>query len=617
MPQVRSYGARQVSTRPLPSGRQTVAPTPESFGAGFGRTLSQVGAAVADVAEQERRRADDVANDKTRRAFNDLDQQLLYSQDKGLLKMQGLAAQEQFSGSLELWDQQADMIAGTLKSDAQRQFFENLKGERRASFVKQGNDHAYEQLRVYDNEETEQSIGSSINAAIAGSQTPDADRLVASHLADAEGAIERYSARYGRGPEFTQAQIAKTRSQVYAGVVEQQLAVGNDRLASQWYAAHKDDILGSQRAGLEAKLELASNEGVGLRTSVAIWEQLGPKNDLDPVDLDAMEQAARAQLGDDPKALKATVAYLRERKVAFDASRADRLESAAGSVWTAAANGASLAEITRMPAFMALPGRMQATIRGYVVDEAYKTSQRVVAADNRAYTLGQRDVTAENQAYTRAQRADAEQKEADAAEYYRLSKPENLKNLTEDQIQMLRGRLHGDWVNKLLEDKRKVEQPNGLRAATLNDAIFEQVVQLNDFPAAAKGTLKAMAIEAIDAEQQANGNKELTLQRKKAIVQELVDQKVMVDGYLWNSSVSVAEVINSKDQDNAYVPIASIPPAAVAEAVAFLKQSRPAWATYSDARVKALATDQIERWYAAGKFLKLGDAEATKRLLGQ
>ena len=72
-----------------------------------------------------------------------------------------------------------------------------------------------------------------------------------------------------------------------------------------------------------------------------------------------METAARQQFKDDPKTLDATIRYLRERKSGVDAARKDREEQTAGTVWVAASQGQSLAQITKMPDALRLSGKEQ------------------------------------------------------------------------------------------------------------------------------------------------------------------------------------------------------------------------------------------------------------------
>lgn len=623
MPRVTAYGQPRVENRPLPSGRRTVTPSPEAFGAGFGETVARIGTQkYAQVVQEEQQRADDIANLTTTRQFNELDQQLLHSPDKGMLNKYGLSAYQSIEESQRLWDEQAGMIAGNLKSDAQRTFYEQQKIQRRGAFQRQSSDHAFAQLRTYDNEETEKFLVSSVQSAITADPVAMAD-----HLSNAEVALTQFAARNGRGPEFKQAEIAKLRSTVYSGVVEKHLAAGNDRLAQAVYTEHKADILGSQQVDLERKLDVASTDGLALRTSIDLWATLGPKTDTDPINLDAMEDAARERFVDDPKALKATQQFLRERKTAVDASRTDRDQATAGAVWTKVNDGASLPEIKRMPEYLALPGRVQVQVVDYVVGLADREASRVAtlesraaAREGRAYALESREAARESRAYTREVRRENELEIDGWARYQELTTPTALRGLTRNAIiaelpnigRQNVNRLLNEWEQRTKDDAtlRKMEIDTDLFKELANDAgltyVYRTPGQLTREQKATLGKLQATVNDAV-AQRALAATRPLTPAEQREVMQSVIDQKVMISDWGYDTQLPAA-MVNAADRAKAYVPMDQIPPQAVQEYTNYLRGE--------PAVTDAVRSQRFERAYAL-RLLGASRAEIEAALRGR
>jgi hypothetical protein len=96
---------------------------------------------------------------------------------------------------------------------------------------------------------------------------------------------------------------ADQRATRTALVIDRFLANGQDQAAKEYFDAKaKDRIAGDDITKVEAKLKVASTMGEGQRGAVAVWDKLGPKNDLDPINLDKMvgrcARDVRRQAGD-------------------------------------------------------------------------------------------------------------------------------------------------------------------------------------------------------------------------------------------------------------------------------------------------------------------------------
>lgn len=605
MPQVRTYGARRVGLEALPDVRRTAAETSLSTGVGveeakqqkaaaigqLGQGLTRAGSQFAAIALEEKQKADEAAILEAENALGKWENQRMYDPEAGALTVRGKDAQplpETVGGEFE---KKADEVANTLKTPEQRAVFAKLRAKHGLDIDLQLRRHVYGEMRTFYADELKGVVANSTNAAIANASDP---RRVGDELSKVAIAISQGAKRLGMGPEEAQAAIDAARTQIHAGVVHRLIAEGKDRQASAYFQGVKNQIVtGEARAQLEAQLDTASTQGEGLRTAETLWQQLGPKGEQDPINLDKMETAAREKYADDPKALQATISFLRERKAGVDSGRKEREEATSGAVWIAASKGASLAQITRMPEFLALPGRAQASVSDYIVNRGERQEARALAAEQRAYTAGQR------------QQSVKEQK--GWARYWELSSPTTLDATSENALQGMRGELGDDHVNRLLTQKRSLtKSEETVRDATIDDDLFKVTAAASGLDAyspktdgekAELGQLKNSVETAIDAEQRRLG-KVLTREQKQAIMHNLTDQKVMLNRWGFDPEKIAAMVTNPSDRAAAYVPIAKVPPAALTQYLNYARSLSPGLAKTSDAEISARFGDRIQRAYA-------------------
>lgn len=637
MPTVNAYGPRKVATEAIPGVRRTAAETPESEGAGFqvaraqalgqiGQTGAQVfGAARAmyqqhqQIRLEEIQRADDVAVLNAENQLSTWENTRVYG-PRGALTQQGKNA---FGLPEELateYQHKAGEIGVTLGTDRQRLAFQRVALNRGANLDLTIRRHVYGEMQKYQGAEAQAGVENASNAAIANATDP---RRVGVELANAEQIISTHAPQLGLGPEAIAEQIGKVRTKVHVGVIESLLAQDQARGAQVYFEETKGQINGEAYARIEKALETGTTQKAGLDASEQLWQTHGPKSDQDPINLDTMETAARQQFKDDPKTLDATIRYLRERKSGVDAARKDRDEQTAGTVWVAASQGQTLAEITKLPEFLRLSGKEQVQITDYVVkkaehavDERYQAEARAAAREGRAYQ-------AEVRADATARRQQGALEQQTWARYWAIADPKVLNSVSEMQLNRMRGEMGDDHINRLIVAKRTLDNPETFKNASLDNDMFKAIAQtagLNAYKAkteeekALLGELQN-AVEQRIINEQLSRKRNLTRDEKETLMHTMVDQRVLLSEWGSDPERIPALVKSPEDRAHAYVPYGKIPAPVTKDYLNYVR-GLPGAERMSDAELTQRFSTRIGRAYAL-RLLGGSNEEIVRALRGQ
>lgn len=510
------------------------------------------------------------------------------------------------------WDEQAGMIGANLKTERQKLYFEQQKTQRRARLVESIDQHGVAELRRHDDAETQAFIASSQQRAATNAASP---RIVTDALGEQEAAIRDYAKRNQIGPERTQQLLEDARNATWTGAIVQNIADGKVAAARSYFEEAKEAglLTGDALTKMTDAVKRGVAEAEGEAAAEAIWTAHAPKGDDDAINIDVMETAARKRFVGDVDTMKATIAALRTRKQGVDAGRQERHEATIGELWGGVLEGKSYEQLRRTQTFIEAPEKVQLQIRDYLQREAEH-------AESRAYTREQR-------LYTASLRKERELEINGWGEYWNLSDPNTLRNMTRAQILETFPTLGREHVNRLLTDQEQLLRNDAaVRAATIDGDVFKEVAfhaglsYVYETPATLSPAQKAnlgkleATVKAEIARLQQAGNRVLTLEEKRDVATKLVDGKVMFDRSFWYDDPGVgAAVANADDQARAYVPIVEIPPANVQEAVNFLRSTTPAYQRLTDEQIRTRARRAIERAYAA-KRMRLGPDEELRRL---
>jgi hypothetical protein len=525
------------------------------------------------------------------------------------------------TSTLEAFDKDVDeQILPKLTSQRAKQAFERARINRRLSLAETVGRHAQTQLDEYERETVEASLATSVNAAVAHADSP---HLVAEELDKQEAVLKQHGTRLGMSPEAVTAQIAKYRSATHVGVVRNLIALGRDRDARDYFEVVRDagQVDAGELAELQRAVTVSTTEGEAERQAEAIWQELGPKGDADPISLDQMEARARALVGGNVDVLKATIATLRSRKQGVDDGRRERQNARNEELWGAVLEGRSWAEIRRLPQAIANPAELL-KVRDYLDAAAAREESRASARESRL-------AAAENRAYTRQQRQQQQLEINGWSEYFRLSEPQQLRRLSRGDILAQLPTIGRDHVQRLLNDHEQLQKSDDqVRAVTYDDSVFKDVANaagidyaykdsraLKEHERANLGRLKAEVYDAIGREQQARG-KALTPEEKRAVMQGIVDQRVMMAdaGWFYFDQEVVAAVVAPDDRAKTYVPLERVDQNGrmFKDAINYLR-GLPGAAGLTDTQLRDRYRPRIEK--AIGRRLVGGSASEVENAL--
>lgn len=632
MPVVRRE--REIRTNALPGARLTSSKTALSTGVGIehakaqtGETLANIGAQASRIGvglftkiqQQETDKADQVAALAFDNKFAAWETSRLYGQN-GALSRQGKDALGLPEEVGEEFEKLAGEIEKTAGNERQRMLFQKIKSQRQQGLDVTIQRHTFQEMQAYGRDELNSTLVNAHNEAVAKALSPhEADAALARGI----DAIKVMGPKLGMGEETVKKQIDTLRSQTLDGVVTRLLANGYDQKAKVYFEDAKEKGLiadGDVLARLEEKVKQGTTDANGERAAAKIWDTLGPKSDSEPISLDVMEKAARAEFPNDVASAKAAISALRSRKQGVDDGRRERNNAQDSAIWGAVFEGRNMAEIRRMPEFVNADGQTRTRISDYFDNEAARVESRLAARESRAGA-------AEARLQNAAARHERELELKGWSTYLDMSDPAKLKTMTRGDILKQLPELGQAHVNRLLNDQEKLAKDEAtFRAAVIDRDLFNSIMDEAGVPgvyqspsqrgktqSANLGKLQATIEDEIARKQVAAGRR-LTREETEVVAKSVVDRKVMVRDWFVDDP-AIAAIVNPKDIPNAYVPIDQIPEGLLGRTLNLVRSSNPAFQGLTDDQLKVRAKAQLESSYAA-YVLNLGEAEVLKRLQG-
>jgi len=270
VPTVPAYGQQKVNRAALPGVRRTSsASTALSEGAGVGQAIADIGeqgvrlgaGVFGIIQERERQRADEIQNLKTLEAFNNIDHQYLYDQQKGFLTKQGDQVVKDSVQYVSDYNAAADQIGEGIKSERARGYYNQLKANRTDSFRNRVDQHSTTEYDKFENQQFNATMESSINAAIAaGASDLDTVKL---QLNEQDQAIAAHGARLGMSSDAQQLLKDKSHAAVHAGVIENLVSQQKMGTAQAYFDETKDTIAKGDPNAVE-RIQKALEEGTAL-----------------------------------------------------------------------------------------------------------------------------------------------------------------------------------------------------------------------------------------------------------------------------------------------------------------------------------------------------------------
>lgn len=520
---------------------------------------------IASIVEKHRQRADEVA---ILEADNKL-AELSTSLETAALQRRGKDALDAGADVADQWKQAVSDVESSLTNDTQRENFRLRASRHWQSLNSSVQRHGASEFQKYDAEQTDVGLKARVEQAVKNYADP---KQIDQAVSESKALVQLYGSHNGWSPEqITDKQLAAT-TQIHGSVISRMIADGADQTALEYFKKTKPEINSDTATQLEQHLDVASTDGMALRAADGIWKSLGPKNLNDPVRMQTMEQEARDKYSDNPKVLKAAIQELRSRAQAQNAEQQEVGASSKATVLGAFAKGADINSLIRTPQYLSLSGTDQEQLKSYMLRE-------------------------------RRQEANREPDKKNWAAYWGYSEPNRLSAMSENQILALEPEIGQALVNDLMKEKRGFGKGgHALLEATIDADQFGTLAQeagLNPYDKNADksvlGRLKSTIESEIERRQESKGKK-LTREEKAAVMQGVIDQKVMLDTFGSNEEQSAALV--TKDQRGiAYVPIERVPASYRQQAIAWMRQNGHALPSENETQVMNRYQKRIERAY--------------------
>lgn len=259
MPTVPIYGNGVTQVRPSPV--EAPRATPDSFGAIQGRQLQELGQAVQGAGEggldvmrkrQERENLDAVFRAETSLK----NASTAFSTE--MKKRKGQNAKGVLEDATRFWDDQLTKGRDGLANNAQKAAFDKVYQQHRTA----GLGSAAEYESVEEQRALGEAAKANIEAAVEdGIANPGAADL---NIERIDATTRAYGALNGLPPEAVDAQIAKSRTAMHAGVIKS-LVDTNPGAARKYYNQYKDQVLPSDRDAIEDSLRAGETKGFAQR----------------------------------------------------------------------------------------------------------------------------------------------------------------------------------------------------------------------------------------------------------------------------------------------------------------------------------------------------------------
>ncbi len=258
-------------------------------------------------------------------------------------------------------------------------------------------------------------------------------------------------------------------------------------------------------------------------TANTVWNALGPKSDIDPVNKDVMFARIDQEMSDRTLAeRKAAKALIDSKAAAFDYSTRQRRASVQGAIWEQVLAGKNLDQIQQTREWKILDGSDKVQLIGQI-----NTFQKSGVDDTQQLS------------------------------YYLtfVSDPQKLANMSDAEIIAEAPKLGQTLTKDLLKRKQSLNDPNNVQAATIDEDTFKRLAneaglkpydtRLEEKDRAALGRLKYAVEQKIDIEQQTLKRK-LTPQEKEKIMQQEISNTVMVSVFGRDKETPIALVETDK-----------------------------------------------------------------------
>lgn len=265
MPKVQTYGAPTVASTLTPSPQLSTGAPDAAFMPPKPIDGTPALKLAADVWQDERNKADQVAVTDASGKLTALETDLLHGQN-GILNKEGadaLAAPETLNDE---WSKGVSEISKGLTTDRQRAEFEKTVGERYGAINRQVQEHVAGESKKYDIDKTKALVEGETDAGI---RTQDSERVKLA-INNTVKALTEFGDRHGAPKEQVERMVSSAVSEIHVGRINDMLANDRDIDAKAYFDENKDQIAADNLPKLEANLQEGSTRGESQRISDSI-----------------------------------------------------------------------------------------------------------------------------------------------------------------------------------------------------------------------------------------------------------------------------------------------------------------------------------------------------------
>jgi hypothetical protein len=503
---------KQETLQPIQGGGNLPKPRDLGYGQATEKALGIVGRAQEDAYQ--------VAMLNIRNKVSELETELLYNRDTGALNTKSGNALGVTTDTIAAFNKNVQGLEKELSDDRQKQALKQYALTRQDAINKVLNKHEAGQLTIFDDEQTKSMIS---NEKIkAGRNHLDNDEINMSILTQ-QAAIGDYATRHGKSADWIKSEKTLIASETHKEVINQMLSSGNDALALDYYNKVMKEKTLIDKGGKIGVLVNRSNElAEGNRLADTIWDEVGPEDDEEAVDLDDMVGKIKTD-SEEVKSIAKT--SLKERKGIHDASVKERHDANSSSVWRALAEGSLYSEVIAMPEYIALRGEEQIQVKRYV-DSG-----------------GQSKQPSNNQ----------------WGKYWDYANdPDRLVGMTPDEIETLVPTIGRKLTNNLQQMKVSMGKID-LSSVKLTDKTFKEIAVAAGIDPFNKDSKVRVAqihefVMGILSEAQQDKGRPLTYDEKKNIMQSEIDNQVIINTGLFSKKAVPLFTLSEEEKAKVNVP---------------------------------------------------------------
>lgn len=265
-----------VEDKGLPSITQSATASEETFGGPAAARVTRAAQGLAEtvfkIADEEKRKADQLAILEADKELSALETMLQYDPQNGAMNKSGKDAFALPDTVKAEWEKgAAEIEKKSIKNESQRSAYRNMVVQRWKSVDGNVQRHVSGEIKKYDSETTEAYITNERDAATVNYMDPGRIEM---SIARQQAALMDHAKRNGLPEEWVKLKMQDAVSKTQVGVIGRMLANGQDLDAKAYFDRNRDRFAGSDIVGVERALEEGTLRGESQRQTDAIVSKL-------------------------------------------------------------------------------------------------------------------------------------------------------------------------------------------------------------------------------------------------------------------------------------------------------------------------------------------------------